>query len=120
MPGACPEPGRRGGHRPGAGAKPGNLNALKHGRHSPRFRALAQDLTIHPDLRQAVIRTARRQARLQRQRRDSLAVLQWLLGWEPHINTLPIPHLNRRQHKLLARVMLHRLLRARHGPAYRD
>jgi hypothetical protein len=31
-------PSRRGGRRPGAGAKPGHLNALKHGRRSSRFR----------------------------------------------------------------------------------
>lgn len=34
-----PTPSRRGGRRPGAGGKPGNLNALKHGRHS-RFSGL--------------------------------------------------------------------------------
>src|SRR5215208_2552891 len=28
-------PARHGGRRPGAGAKPGNLNALKHGRPPP-------------------------------------------------------------------------------------
>jgi len=32
-----PAPARRGGRRPGAGARPGNLNALKHGRYS-RFK----------------------------------------------------------------------------------
>jgi hypothetical protein len=32
-----PAPSRRGGRRPGAGAKPGNVNALTHGRYS-RFR----------------------------------------------------------------------------------
>jgi hypothetical protein len=32
-----PAPSRRGGRRPGAGARSGNLNAFKHGRSS-RFR----------------------------------------------------------------------------------
>ena len=34
---AAAPPSRRGGRRPGAGARPGNLNAFKHGRYS-RFR----------------------------------------------------------------------------------
>jgi hypothetical protein len=50
MPRACPEPGRRGGRRPGAGAPKGNLNGLKTGRHSPRFLAFAAALAADPGL----------------------------------------------------------------------
>jgi hypothetical protein len=42
-----PAPSRRGGRRPGAGAKPGNLNAFKHGRHS-RFRDLLEPPAVDP------------------------------------------------------------------------
>src|SRR3972149_6795513 len=60
MPRACPEPSRRGGKRPGAGAPAGNLNALKHGAHSSYIHALVQALAAHPTTREALIRLARR------------------------------------------------------------
>jgi hypothetical protein len=37
-----PQPSRRGGPRPGAGAPRGNTNALKNGRYSQRGRALEE------------------------------------------------------------------------------
>jgi methylmalonyl-CoA mutase C-terminal domain/subunit len=44
----CPEPRRRGGRRPGAGAPKGNMNALKNGNHSKRVQALAIALHTVP------------------------------------------------------------------------
>ena len=35
---------QRGGKRPGSGAKQGNLNALKHGRHSQKLSKLADEV----------------------------------------------------------------------------
>ena len=57
----------RGGPRPGAGAKPGNLNALKHGRGSAQLMALAAYVAQHPHLRHTFIRYHRRLRRQQRQ-----------------------------------------------------
>ncbi len=51
----------RGGKRPGAGAKPGNLNALKDGRHSPRFRQLLLALLALPEFRTLLLMAHRRQ-----------------------------------------------------------
>jgi hypothetical protein len=45
----------RGGPRPGAGAPRGNLNALKTGAHSRRFRAVIAALLIHPDTRRVLL-----------------------------------------------------------------
>jgi hypothetical protein len=45
----------RGGPRPGAGAPRGNLNALKTGAHSDRFRAVIAALLIHPDTRRVLL-----------------------------------------------------------------
>ncbi|MGE0543643.1 MAG: hypothetical protein AB7R89_26055, partial [Dehalococcoidia bacterium] len=42
-----PASSRRGGKRPGAGARPDNLKALKHGRHS-RFRDLLERPPVDP------------------------------------------------------------------------
>ena len=53
-------PGRRGGRRPGAGGKPGNLNALKHGRRSAQFAQLGLLLASMPETRQALLGLARR------------------------------------------------------------
>ncbi len=53
-------PGPRGGYRPGAGAKPGNLNALKHGRRSAQFAQLGLLLASMPETRQALLGLARR------------------------------------------------------------
>ena len=88
MPRACPEPAlngaegpsRRGGRRPGAGAKPGNLNALKHGRTSAQLEALAAFVARHPRLRQIFIRYNRRLRKQQRQaERGAAHLLQQLL-----------------------------------------
>ena len=48
----------RGGPRPGAGAPRGNLNALKTGAHSRRFRAVIAALFIHPDIRRVLLALA--------------------------------------------------------------
>ncbi len=42
----------RGGKRPGAGAPPGNTNALKHGSHSRRIQLLLRDLIDVPQFRE--------------------------------------------------------------------
>jgi len=63
MPRACPEPSRRGGKRPGAGAPKGNLNALKHGGNSAQLRQLAVTLALLPHVRDTFIRFGRRQRR---------------------------------------------------------
>ena len=76
--------GKRGGRRPGAGAPKGNLNALKHGRHSAQ-------------------RRARRDARL---RRDAAAVGLWLGRLTSDLpSPTPLPRLSRRQTRLLARAL---------------
>ena len=74
MPRACPEPAlsnvegrsRRGGKRPGAGAPKGNLNALKHGRHSTQLQQLAVTLALLPAVRDTFIKVGRRQRRQRR------------------------------------------------------
>src|SRR5207248_8411675 len=45
----------RGGRRPGAGAPIGNTNGLKHGRYSPRVRAVVAALMADPDARLVVL-----------------------------------------------------------------
>lgn len=45
----------RGGKRPGAGAKPGNLNALKHGRYSQQFAIVGALLAQDPQIRQVLL-----------------------------------------------------------------
>ena len=49
-----------GGRRPGAGAPKGNVNALKSGRHSARFKAVLTALSQHPEV-QAYLAALRRQ-----------------------------------------------------------
>jgi hypothetical protein len=56
----------RGGKRPGAGAPRGNLNALKHGRHSTQLQQLAVTLALLPAVRDTFIKVARRQRRQRR------------------------------------------------------
>lgn len=56
----------RGGRRPGAGAKPGNLNALKHGRRSAQFAHLGLILATIPETRQALLALAARHRLKQR------------------------------------------------------
>ncbi len=67
--------GGRGGRRPGAGAPPGNMNALKHGRTSHFIRRLTLALAAYPDTREALIRMARRQRAQKRQAERTAALL---------------------------------------------
>ncbi len=73
MPHAVPAP-RRGGRRPGAGGKPGNLNALKHGRRSAQFSHLGLILATIPETRQALLHLAARH-RLKQRKAEQVAVL---------------------------------------------
>ncbi len=70
---AVPAP-RRGGRRPGAGGKPGNLNALKHGRRSAQFAHLGLILATIPATRQALLHLAARH-RLKQRKAEQVAVL---------------------------------------------
>ena len=65
----------RGGKRPGAGAPKGNLNAMKHGRHSAQLQQLAVTLALLPSVRDTFIKVARRQ----RRQRHAAAVAGHLL-----------------------------------------
>ncbi len=86
MPSALPAP-KRGGRRarlgrPGAGGKPGNLNALKHGRRSAqgvypersRRAHLGLILATIPETRQALLNLAARH-RLKQRKAEQVAVL---------------------------------------------
>ena len=73
MPQAVPAP-KRGGRRPGAGGKPGNLNALKHGRRSAQFAHLGLILATIPETRQALLHLAARH-RLKQRKAEQVAVL---------------------------------------------
>ncbi len=66
--------GRRGGRRPGAGGKHGNLNALKHGRRSAQFAHLGLILATIPETRQALLHLAARH-RLKQRKAEQVAVL---------------------------------------------
>ncbi len=66
---------RRGGRRPGAGAPPGNLNALKHGRRSAQFAQLGALLATLPEAREALLALARRHQLKQRRAEDVAALL---------------------------------------------
>ena len=65
---------RRGGRRPGAGGKPGNLNALKHGRRSAQFAHLGLILATIPETRQALLHLAARH-RLKQRKAEQVAAL---------------------------------------------
>ena len=65
---------KRGGRRPGAGGKPGNLNALKHGRRSAQFAHLGLILATIPEARQALLHLADRH-RLKQRKAEQVAVL---------------------------------------------
>jgi hypothetical protein len=65
---------RRGGRRPGAGGKPGNLNALKHGRRSAQFAQLGALLATIPETRQALLHLAARH-RLKQRKAEQVAAL---------------------------------------------
>ena len=73
MPRALPAP-RRGGRRPGAGGKPGNLNALKHGRRSAQLAHLGFILATIPEAKQALLHLAARH-RLKQRKAEQVAVL---------------------------------------------
>ncbi len=64
---------KRGGRRPGAGGKPGNLNALKHGRRSAQFAHLGLILATIPETRQALLHLAARH-RLKQRKAEQVAV----------------------------------------------
>jgi hypothetical protein len=51
---------KRGGKRPGAGAPPGNMNALKHGRYSSQFNEIGRNLASEPKTRAALLKLADR------------------------------------------------------------
>ena len=70
---SLPAPGR-GGRRPGAGGKPGNLNALKHGRRSAQLAHLGLILATIPVARQALLHLAARH-RLKQRKSEQVAVL---------------------------------------------
>ncbi len=73
MPRTLPAP-KRGGRRPAAGGKPGNLNALKHGRRSAQFAHLGLILATIPETRQALLHLAARH-RLKQRKAEQVAVL---------------------------------------------
>ncbi len=78
----APKPSRRGGRRPGAGGKPGTLNALKHGRRSAqgvypersRRAHLGLILATIPETRQALLHLAARH-RLKQRKAEQVAAL---------------------------------------------
>jgi hypothetical protein len=53
-------PGKRGGKRPGAGARKGNMNALKTGAYSKQFALLGRLLASDPKIRTALLAIAAR------------------------------------------------------------
>ncbi len=65
----------RGGKRPGAGAKPGNVNALKHGRNSVRLRQLLPALLEVPEFRQLLFVLRRQRLTRDRATRQALRLL---------------------------------------------
>ncbi len=65
----------RGGKRPGAGAKPGNINALKPGRHSVRLRQLLPALLEVPEFRQLLFVLRRQRLTRYRATRQALQLL---------------------------------------------
>ncbi len=69
----------RGGRRPGAGAKPGNLNALRHGRRSGHVQRLLALLSAIPEVREALIGLARRQRAQRRQAERTAAHILYTL-----------------------------------------
>ena len=64
----------RGGRRPGAGAPPGNLNALKHGLRSTQFARLGALLAANPTTRRALLDLAARHS-LKQRRAEQVATL---------------------------------------------
>lgn len=64
-----------GGRRRGAGAPKGNLNAMRHGRHSRYHKQLADLLAEIPEIRESLIALAKRQRRQQRRAQAGAAAL---------------------------------------------
>ena len=84
MPRACPEPSRRGGKRPGAGAPKGNLNGLKHGRNSRRLVAIARGISHVPEVQNILLEMNRQQLRQRRRaERQAYKALLHLIGRMP-------------------------------------
>jgi hypothetical protein len=87
MPRACPEPSRRGGRRPGAGAPKGNTNALQTGaysRHAARgairlIHAIPTFLEYYRSLR------AKTGPHALHQRRNLIDAAQHVLDTHPHL-----------------------------------
>jgi len=71
----------RGGKRPGAGARRGNLNALKHGRNSHQMEDLLQALLSVPRIQELLATHHRRQQRMERQATKVLQALLQELAW---------------------------------------
>ncbi len=71
----------RGGKRPGAGARKGNLNALKHGRNSQQMEQLLQAILSIPRLRETLAAYYRRQQRTERQATRVATSLLQELSW---------------------------------------
>ena len=82
----------RGGKRPGAGSPKGNLNALKHGRHSARARNLSEALAQLPEVRAVLLAFQRQRNRdLRRARRTAHKLFSQLLAGLP---VQPDPEIN--------------------------
>ncbi|MBI2171151.1 MAG: hypothetical protein HYU30_03905 [Chloroflexi bacterium] len=62
-PQGVPLPKKHGGRRPGAGAPKGNINALRHGRSSPRFQAYALNLLAVPEFAELLLYMMARKGR---------------------------------------------------------
>jgi hypothetical protein len=64
-----------GGRRPGAGARKGNLNALKHGRTSRRQARLLEGALDIPEVRQTLIDLANRERRRRKKAEEGYGVM---------------------------------------------
>ena len=74
----------RGGKRPGAGGKKGNMNAFRHGRYSGQLDILAEALVRVPELREALAAAGRARRRQEREaRRTAATILHVLMEGAP-------------------------------------
>lgn len=71
----------RGGKRPGAGARKGNLNALKHGHNSQQVEEFMLALLSIPRMREILAAYYRRQQRTERQATRVIQRLLQELSW---------------------------------------
>ncbi len=71
----------RGGKRPGAGARKGNLNALKHGHNSQQMDDLLLAILSIPRIREILATYYRRQQRTERQATKVAQSLLQELSW---------------------------------------